>query len=158
MMRPLPLTSSPTLSIQWTPCHPWRSNPDVSSSMKPALRYSLAELDALSSVIMLYISCHNLRWGCLSPPGACELIQHGLFYLWFLTAWHKAGAHCRSAECINGRLPAVRQGLSHWRLSMEALHGRPSHTRSACLSVQVSVLEVAIRCQLGDVSSQLESH
>lgn len=142
MMCPLPLMSSSTLSIQWTPCHPLRFNSDVNSSVKLALKYSVAELDALFSLIMPYISCHHLLWRCLSPPLACKLIQQrAAFYLLVLTVWHKAGAHGKLVEYINN-YPSVAPEA----MSLELTHHCPSHTALHRLLLHSLSFEVAITC------------
>lgn len=115
--------SSSSLSALWTSWHPSRFNSDVKCSVKAALKYSLAELDALSSLIMQYISCHNLRWLHLSPPLTCKLMQHrAMLYLWVLPAWYKACAHCWWAKYIKDQ-PSVRPGAV-----LEPLHRWPLYT------------------------------
>ena len=106
-------------------CHPLRFNSDVNCSPKPALKYSLVELDALSSPIMLYICCRNLLGWCLSPPLACKLIQH--WTLSYLSPCCFRG--CLTHSRCPVKVSRIFQGLPisgtqgpHWRHSVTAHH------------------------------------
>lgn len=147
-MCPLPLMASSTLSIQWTPCHPLRFNSDVNSSVKPALKYSLAESDALSSLIMLYISCHNLLWRCLSPPLACiyaawdSIVSLGSYCL--LGCLAHCGCSLKS-HWIFQQLPISGTQGPHWRYSITVHHTHCSFPLWRLLLHSLS-LEVEISC------------
>lgn len=106
-------------------CHPLRFNSDVNCSLKPALKYSLVELDALSSPIMLYTSCCNLLGWCLSPPLASKLTQHRTLS-WVLAAfggaWHIVGAQWRSVEYFKDYPSVVPKALIGGTLSLPITH------------------------------------
>lgn len=121
-------------------CHPLRISSYINSSLKPALNYSSVESDGLSSLIILYVPCHNLLWWCLSPPLACQLN--------------------RTRSYLNPCCFRCSVKVS-WIFQWLAISGtQGSHWKHSVISHHFSSLETTTRnyilCPTGHVSSQLK--